>query len=562
MFVVFGLRGGGKKLVELLAIVLCCLIFMTGCASIKTLQTLGFQQRTNVKYYPQCYEPINYLRESEKQFVATVAVGVAAGAATGAVAGRMITGDSTGTLIGAGAGAAMGGFTGYYVAKKMQFSNDVERLKSYDEDISLATSELNRAAVEGARALRCYKASFRRAMVDYTNNAISREEAIARITEIQSGLKESRGLLDSILETAQDQQDEFLEAFYSEAPKHGPIRIRPSVKGEKPIVLTRPTSTASFSVSSFIDKINNYDMGSSQPLSFSELVSGVQAGLTSLGYNLGPVDGKVGKKTVAAVRAFQKKNDMLVDGKLTGSLLEQIHEVIEEKSSERMVSEKTKRSYQGEMTRSVQAGLARLKYHPGVVDGKLGKKTIKAIKQFQQDHKYAVDGKISQMLIAQIQATEKVSQGKLKSFQNLQRIRECLQVVGYYPNMTAEEIDPQTRQAIMEFQRDQGLPVNGTHSESLLKKLEAAQISFEHETVEYAGDINGVESSLSDFVRAKKEVYSVRDKTEIMIDELNEFLTGDINALIFKVRHYAMQNVEYWIGLEGLCQQDVPCSSW
>jgi len=43
-------------------------------------------------------------------------------------------------------------------------------------------------------------------------------------------------------------------------------------------------------------------------------VSGVQARLNNLGFNAGPVDGKNGPKTKAAVKRFQKSRDITVDG--------------------------------------------------------------------------------------------------------------------------------------------------------------------------------------------------------------------------------------------------------
>jgi hypothetical protein len=53
-------------------------------------------------------------------------------------------------------------------------------------------------------------------------------------------------------------------------------------------------------------------------------IANAQAALLELGYNVGKVDGKLGSKTTAAVRAFQKKRQLKVDGKVTEKLLEQL----------------------------------------------------------------------------------------------------------------------------------------------------------------------------------------------------------------------------------------------
>ena len=53
-------------------------------------------------------------------------------------------------------------------------------------------------------------------------------------------------------------------------------------------------------------------------------VAKAQAALLQMGYNVGKVDGKYGSKTKAAVKAFQKKQHLKVDGKINAKLLEQL----------------------------------------------------------------------------------------------------------------------------------------------------------------------------------------------------------------------------------------------
>ncbi len=54
----------------------------------------------------------------------------------------------------------------------------------------------------------------------------------------------------------------------------------------------------------------------------SEIISKSQQALKDKGYDPGPVDGKMGPKTRAAVRSFQKKSDLPANGKLAGRTLE------------------------------------------------------------------------------------------------------------------------------------------------------------------------------------------------------------------------------------------------
>jgi hypothetical protein len=61
-------------------------------------------------------------------------------------------------------------------------------------------------------------------------------------------------------------------------------------------------------------------------------IANVQAALLKLGYNVGKVDGKLGSKTKAAIKAFQKTQQLSVGGKVTQKLLEQLKIAIESKS--------------------------------------------------------------------------------------------------------------------------------------------------------------------------------------------------------------------------------------
>lgn len=50
-------------------------------------------------------------------------------------------------------------------------------------------------------------------------------------------------------------------------------------------------------------------------------VSDLQARLAARGYNPGPIDGKMGAQTRAAIRAYQKDRGMPIDGQITQALV-------------------------------------------------------------------------------------------------------------------------------------------------------------------------------------------------------------------------------------------------
>lgn len=65
----------------------------------------------------------------------------------------------------------------------------------------------------------------------------------------------------------------------------------------------------------------------------SAAVGRVQAGLTELGYNPGPVDGVMGSQTRSAIEAYQRDHGLLVDGRATAQLAQHIDNQLDVASS-------------------------------------------------------------------------------------------------------------------------------------------------------------------------------------------------------------------------------------
>ena len=122
-----------------LAAALSLLLALSGCAQLNS--TMGVVQQTTVNYYPKCYEPVSYLRESDQRMQHAVAGGALIGAAGGAALGAAATGNSRGAITGAVIGAIAGGFTAYYQQKQQQLADDRARFAAYGTDIDRATGE-------------------------------------------------------------------------------------------------------------------------------------------------------------------------------------------------------------------------------------------------------------------------------------------------------------------------------------------------------------------------------------------------------------------------------------
>jgi localization factor PodJL len=61
------------------------------------------------------------------------------------------------------------------------------------------------------------------------------------------------------------------------------------------------------------------------PVTGVQLIKDVQILLSGMGYDPGPVDGILGKRTQAAIRAYQRAVGSPQDGEITAELLKRLH---------------------------------------------------------------------------------------------------------------------------------------------------------------------------------------------------------------------------------------------
>jgi len=202
--------GKGWRRQAVILLVLMTFLF-GGCAS-----KYG-KQITNVKYYPQCYQPIQDLRNAEKQFNTTVAGSVVAGALLGAVVGAIATGKAEGAAIGAGVGALAGGMTGYALAKQRQIKDDNTRMASYLQDLDGDISGLDRVSAAAKASRNCYDDQFRKAVEMFKAKQITRAEFTERYQEIQSGSQEAGRILGDVISGAAQKAAQYQDALTSEA---------------------------------------------------------------------------------------------------------------------------------------------------------------------------------------------------------------------------------------------------------------------------------------------------------------------------------------------------------
>jgi peptidoglycan hydrolase-like protein with peptidoglycan-binding domain len=119
-----------------------------------------------------------------------------------------------------------------------------------------------------------------------------------------------------------------------------------------------------------------------------ETVRSVQRMLAVLGYDAGIVDGLAGSKTTTAIRVYQERAGLEIDGEPSQNLVDHLTR---------------------ETIKSAQRMLAARGYDPGPADGFPGRKTTSAIRDYQTRAGLPVDGKVSLILLEHLNASAGIS---------------------------------------------------------------------------------------------------------------------------------------------------------
>lgn len=136
-----------------------------------------------------------------------------------------------------------------------------------------------------------------------------------------------------------------------------------------------------------------------RPASQRELVRRAQVRLNSLGYSAGAPDGLSGSKTTGAVRAFQGRAGLRVDGRLTEDLLQRL-----EQPNAVKPAGKRKNLSGAQLVREIQNELNRLGYPAGTADGIIGRRTVDAARAYQRAVGLTTNGKLTPALLQSLRA--------------------------------------------------------------------------------------------------------------------------------------------------------------
>jgi predicted lipid-binding transport protein (Tim44 family) len=169
----------------LIAVLALSLVLVPGCGPHVGRQTV------TIKYYADCYRPLQDLRASAEKVKSDTAKGVAVGAAAGALAGLLARGNLQGALVGALIGAAAGGLGTYLISASVQEKALSERLAEYGDAMQTALTDLKNASQAAKLTCECYRKEYDALKSSYgrkTNpTPEERSEMLERITEMRDG---------------------------------------------------------------------------------------------------------------------------------------------------------------------------------------------------------------------------------------------------------------------------------------------------------------------------------------------------------------------------------------
>ncbi|MBQ8094769.1 MAG: peptidoglycan-binding protein [Clostridia bacterium] len=227
-------------------------------------------------------------------------------------------------------------------------------------------------------------------------------------------------------------------------------------------------------------------------------ISDVQMKLKAIGIYAGDVTGRAGEKTIAAIKAFQKKIGIDQTGQLTNTTLKRLNEAYEAQlaanpSAAAADSDDNQNlantGVSARTMEQVQTMLKTLDFYSGEITGNAGEKTIAAIKAFQTQYGLTADGIVGNTTLKKLTEVYNAFQASDASIATaptaapasettqsassgtIMQVQEKLKALGFYNGEVTGNAGSKTTAAIKAFQQKYGLTADGIAGSATLAKL-------------------------------------------------------------------------------------------
>lgn len=209
-------------------------------------------------------------------------------------------------------------------------------------------------------------------------------------------------------------------------------------------------------------------------------VTSSQRCLKKLGYFNGPVSGKFASLTQNAVIKFQQANRIPADGVVGGNTQRALQRACQSRTSSRNTSRTLRPSGQypvlsqgktGAAVTRLQQRLRQLGYLNANPNGNFGPMTKDAVIRFQRNYRIAANGIVNRQTWNTLLGSSPTPGRSSLSTQQVRELQVRLRQLGYFKTNPTGNIGPITTKAVIQYQRNYRLPVNGIANAQVLESV-------------------------------------------------------------------------------------------
>ncbi|MBW4425902.1 MAG: peptidoglycan-binding protein [Nostoc desertorum CM1-VF14] len=260
-------------------------------------------------------------------------------------------------------------------------------------------------------------------------------------------------------------------------------------------------------------------------------VTSSQRCLKKLGYFNGPVTGKFASLTQNAVIKFQQANRIPADGVVGANTQQALQRACQSRAtsgaSRSPVGQYPTLSQgkTGAAVTRLQQRLRQLGYLNTNATGNFGPMTRDAVIAFQRRYRISANGVVNQQTWNALLGYSPTSARSSLSTQQVKELQARLRQLGFFNINPTGNIGPLTRDAVIAFQRNYGLPVDGIANAQVLEALRRASTDGYGTQQPSRNEANG-------YILPETNPYVVPINTGYILPETNRYVLPPTNDYV------------------------------